>query len=122
MVWQPFRVKTNKDTILFQSSIAYLLYILILPLECIRLPFFNQDILGEGVPSAWHTNRAVPARGLVKLSGHSTNEGGAISKGKKQTYIPQIPQEQQERMKEDYKNETRPTWEHGWESEAATPS
>lgn len=76
-------ISCNKGTILSKSSTAYLLYILILPLECIRLPFFNQDILGEGVPSAWHTNRAVPARGLVKLSGHSTNEGGAILIGKR---------------------------------------
>ena len=57
--------------------LSHLLYILILPLEWIRLPFFSQETLGAGTPSAWQAKRAVPARGLVKLSGHSTNEGGA---------------------------------------------
>lgn len=79
------------------------MYILILPFECILLPFFNQDILGEGIPSAWHTNRAVPARGLVKLSGHSTNEGGAMLKGK--IYIFCGFNKNDKREKREYKNE-----------------
>lgn len=39
-------------TPLIQQWTSYLLYIFILPLECILLPFFSHEILGAGIPSA----------------------------------------------------------------------
>lgn len=59
----------------------YLLYILMRPLECTGSPFLSQVMCGVGIPSAWHTKRPVPARGRVRLSGHSTSDGGSEIRG-----------------------------------------
>lgn len=63
-------------TVTTTSIVHYLLYILILPFKWTSSPFFSHLMRGEGTPSAWHINRAVPALGRVWLSGFSTMDGG----------------------------------------------